>query len=118
MWGRSCQQCSKKTWIDEAIASHEQQIAWHRQECSQLVWQSVWAMGHDIQDDIIRQTRLLECGWYGAHPIEVELADTVFVEFFNMPNCQGYPAYWQLGSWQVREENDGRNRHLRGLPTS
>jgi hypothetical protein len=51
-------------------------------------------MGHDIQDDIRRQTSLLECGWYSAHPIEVKLADTVFVEFFDMPSCQGYPTYW------------------------
>jgi hypothetical protein len=51
-------------------------------------------MGHYIQDDIARQTSLLECGWYSAHSIEVELADTVFVEFFDMPSCQGYPTYW------------------------
>jgi hypothetical protein len=44
-------------------------------------------MGHDIQDDIVRQASLLECGWYGTYPAEVELAETVFVEFFDMPNC-------------------------------
>jgi hypothetical protein len=51
-------------------------------------------MGYDMQDDIVRQTSLLECGWYGAHPAEVELADAVFVEFFDMPHCQGYPTDW------------------------
>jgi hypothetical protein len=44
-------------------------------------------MGHYRQDDIGRQTSLLKCGWYGAHPAEVELTDTVLVEFFDMPNC-------------------------------
>jgi hypothetical protein len=51
-------------------------------------------MGHYIQDDIVRQTSLLECGWYSPHPTEVELADTMFVEFFDVSSCQGYPAYW------------------------
>jgi len=51
-------------------------------------------MRHYIEDDIVRQTSLLECGRYSAHPAEVELADTVFVEFFDMPHCQGYSTYW------------------------
>jgi len=50
-------------------------------------------MRHYIEDDILRQTSLLECGRYGAHPAEVELADTMFVEFFDMPHGQGYSAY-------------------------
>jgi hypothetical protein len=94
VWGRAREQCRKEAWIDEAIAPHEQHIAWHRQESSQLVWQSAWPRRYDIQDDIIRQTSLLECAWYSAHPIEIELADTEFVEFFDMPSYQRYPAYW------------------------
>jgi hypothetical protein len=58
------------------------------------MWQSVWAMRHYIEDDIVRQTSLLECGRYSAHPTEVELADTMFVEFFDMPHGQGYSTYW------------------------
>jgi len=58
------------------------------------MWQSVCARGHDIQDDIGRQTSLLECRWYGAYPAEVKFVDIMFVEFFDMPNCQRYPTYW------------------------
>jgi hypothetical protein len=83
----SHQQFSEEARIDETIPSHEQQIAWHRQTFAQLVRQSVWAMGHYMQDDIVRQTSVPEHRGYGAHPAEVELADTVLVEFFYMSNC-------------------------------
>jgi hypothetical protein len=87
MWGSSRQQCREEAWINEAIAPHEQHFAWHGQEGSQVVWQSIYALGCYMEDDIVRQTHLLECGWYGPHPTEVEFANTVFVEFFDVSSC-------------------------------
>jgi hypothetical protein len=87
VWRSPGEQFGEEAWVDETIAPYQQQIAWDSQQCPQLGRQSCSVMGHHMQDDIVRQTSLLNGRWYGGHPTEVELANTVFIEFFDVSHC-------------------------------
>jgi hypothetical protein len=87
---QSWRQFGEEAWVDEAIAPHQQEIVRDSQQRPQLGRQSFSVMRHHMQDDIVRQTSLLNSRWYGGHPTEVELANTVFIEFFEC-HCKDIP---------------------------
>jgi hypothetical protein len=87
VWQRPGQELGEEAWIDEAIAPHQQEIAWHSQEGLQLERQGHCIMGHHMYNDIVGETGLLHGRRYGGHSIEVECTDAVFVEFFDVSHC-------------------------------